>query len=271
MMREKLRPPATFATDDTPGAPGDKEETEAAFEARMPELIELHDRLMAEKDRRLLLVLQGLDGSGKGGAVKKVVGRLNVNAVEVTSFKKPTDEELSHHFLWRIERALPEAGELGVFDRSHYEDVLVVRVHDIAPVEGRYDEINEFEAKLAGDGVTLVKCYLQISPEEQAERMIARLEDPTKRWKFNERDLDERDLWTQYDEAYAAMLDRCDTDVAPWYVIPADRKWYRNWALQSLLLETLREMDPRYPPREELDDEALRARLAADPSASARP
>ena len=265
MLRKTLRPPSTFATDDTPDAPGDKKETVADFEARMPELIDLHDRLMAEKGRRVLVVLQGLDGSGKGGAVKHVLGRLNVNAVEVSSWGKPTEEELSNHFLWRIRKRVPAPGKIGVFDRSHYEDVLVVRVHDLAPWEGRYDEINAFEKELVDDGVTLVKCYLKISPEEQAERMIARLEDPTKRWKFNEGDLDERELWPKYDEAYAAVLDRCDTDVAPWYVIPADRKWYRNWALQSLLLETLREMDPQYPPREELDDEALRARLAAGP------
>ena len=261
MLREMLCPPSTFATDDTPGAPGGKAKTAEDFEARMPELIELHDRLMAEKDRRLLLVLQGLDGSGKGGAVKLVLGRLNVNAVEVSSWGKPTEEELSHHFLWRIRKRVPAPGKLGVFDRSHYEDVLVVRVHDLAPWEGRYDEINEFEAGLVEEGVTIVKCYLKISPEEQAERMIARLEDPTKRWKFNPRDLDERELWAKYDEAYAALLDRCDTEVAPWFVVPADSKWYRNWALQSLLLETLREMDPQYPPRAELDDEALRARL----------
>jgi PPK2 family polyphosphate:nucleotide phosphotransferase len=265
MLREMLRPPSTFATDDTPGAPGDKAETVEEFEARMPELQELHERLMAEGDRRLLLVLQGMDGSGKGGAIKHVVGRLNVNAVEVTSFKKPTEEELAHNFLWRIRKAVPPAGRLGVFDRSHYEDVLVVRVHDLAPWEGRYDEINAFEKKLAKDGVTILKAYLKISPQEQAERMLARLDDPTKRWKFNPRDLDERELWTAYDEAFAAVLDRCHTEVAPWHVIPADRKWYRNWALQSLLLETLREMDPQYPPRADLDDESLRARLASAP------
>jgi PPK2 family polyphosphate:nucleotide phosphotransferase len=265
MLREMLRPPSTFATDDTPGAPGGKKETVADFEARMPELVELHDRLMAEKDRRLLVVLQGLDGSGKGGAVKHVLGRLNVNAVEVSSWGKPTEEELSHHFLWRIRKRIPAPGKIGVFDRSHYEDVLVVRVHDLAPWEERYDEINAFEKELVDDRVTLVKCYLRISPEEQAERMLARLEDPTKRWKFNAGDLDERELWSAYDEAYAAVLDRCSTDVAPWHVIPADRKWYRNWALQSLLLETLREMDPQYPERDDLDDAALRERLSASP------
>jgi PPK2 family polyphosphate:nucleotide phosphotransferase len=261
MLRELLTAPSTFAPDDTPGAPGDKKQTTADFEARMPELVELHDRLMAEGSGRLLLILQGMDGSGKGGAIEHVAGRLSVNAVEVSSFKKPTKEELAHHFLWRVRKRLPPPGKLGVFDRSHYEDVLVVRVHDLAPWEGRYDEINAFEGQLVEDGVTVIKCFLRISPEEQAERMLARLEDPTKRWKFNPRDLDERELWSAYEEAYAAALDRCD--VTPWYVIPADRKWYARWAVQGLLLETLQELDPQYPAREELDDAALRERLSS--------
>ena len=265
MLRQTLRPPAGFAARDTPGAPGDKVATERDFEARMPELQDLHERLMAEGRRRVLVVLQGMDGSGKGGAIKHVIGRLNINAVEVAAFKKPTEEELAHHFLWRIRKQLPAPGQLGVFDRSHYEDVLVVRVHDLAPWEGRYEEINAFERQLADDGVTILKCFLKISPEEQAERLLARLEDPTKRWKFNPRDLDERELWSAYEEAYAAILERCDSEAEPWFVIPADRKWYRNWALQGLLLETLRELDPQYPQRPELDDASLRARLEAGP------
>jgi PPK2 family polyphosphate:nucleotide phosphotransferase len=261
MLRDLLRAPAAHDPADTPGAPGGKAKTTKEFEARAGELLELGERLMAEADRRVLFVLQGMDGSGKGGTFKHVFGQFNPYVLRIAAFKKPTKEELAHHFLWRIRKQVPPAGRIGVFDRSHYEDVLIVRVHDLAPWEQRYDEINAFESELAADGVTIVKCHLQISYEEQCERMAARLADPTKRWKFNPGDLDERERWDEYMAAYAAALERCNADVAPWYAVPADRKWYRNWALQTLLLETLKEMDPQYPPRPDLDDAALRARL----------
>ena len=270
MIRDLLRVPpgpvdiSTFDTRATPGAPGDKDETEAAFADDAAELFDLQERLFAEGTvegarRRVLVVLQGMDTSGKGGAIKHVVGAMNPIAVRIASFKKPTKEELSHHFLWRIRKQVPEPGRIGIFDRSHYEDVLVVRVHDLAPWEERYEEIDAFERELTDDGVTIVKCWLNISPDEQRERLLARIDDPTKRWKFNVGDLDEREHWDEYMEAYAAALERCSS--VPWHVIPADRKWYRNWALMQVLLETLRELDPQWPERDDLDDAEIRRRL----------
>ena len=187
---------------------------------------------------------------------------MNPQGVEVTGFKKPTPEELAHDFLWRIGNAVPGPGQIGIFNRSQYEDVLVVRVHELVPREeweSRYERINAFERALTDDGVTLLKVYLHLGYEEQRERLLARIDDPRKHWKVNPGDVDERALWPQYRAAYAAVLQRC-SDV-PWYVVPADRKWYRNWAVSSLLLATLREMDPRYPATD-VDLDALRARLA---------
>lgn len=256
----------------TPGAPGGKEGARKELEKDAAELADLQERLYAESTiegatRRVLLVLQGMDTSGKGGTIKHVVGLVDPLGCVIASFKKPTEEELAHHFLWRIRKAVPPPGKIGVFDRSHYEDVLVVRVHDLVPPEvweGRYDEINAFEHELAGSGMTIVKCFLHISYEEQRERLLERLDRPDKRWKFNPGDVDERGHWAEYMQAYSDALSRCSTDEAPWYVIPADRKWYRDFAVEQLLLETLRELDPRYPPRPELDIEALKARLLAD-------
>ncbi len=222
------------------------------------------ERLYAEHSRSLLVVLQGMDTSGKGGVGEHVLGFMNPAGVHVTSFKAPTNEEQAHHFLWRIRRNVPSPGRVGVFDRSHYEDVGIGTVHhliDERTVLRRYDEINQFEAELAA-GTTVVKCFLHISFEEQTKRLLARLEDPTKRWKFNPRDLDERELWPDYMAAYSRAIDRCSTDAAPWYVVPADRKWYRNWAIASLLAETFEEMDPHYP-QPDLDVEAMKARLLA--------
>jgi len=185
--------------------------------------------------------------------------------VRVTSFGPPDTEERRHDFLWRIRRALPPAGYLGVFNRSHYEDVLVVRVHDLVPPEvwsRRYDEINAFEAELAAGGLTLLKVMLHISPAEQKERLLARLDDPTKHWKYNPGDVDERARWDDYQQAYQDALVKCSTDAAPWYVVPADRKWYRNWAVASLLRATLAEVDPRYP-EPDFDVAAERRRVQA--------
>jgi PPK2 family polyphosphate:nucleotide phosphotransferase len=213
----------------------------------------------------VLLVLQGMDTSGKGGTIRHVLGMVNPQGVHVASFKKPTEEERAHDFLWRIRRQVPVPGRIGVFDRSHYEDVLVARVDDLVPEEvwrARYGAIAEFERELSGQGVTILKCMLHISPQEQAERLLARLDDPQKRWKYNPGDLDAREKWPAYQEAYAAALEHCDSDVAPWYVVPADRKWYRNWAVAALLAETLDDLAPQFPPPD-YEVDAERARLKA--------
>ena len=259
-VRSLLRFDGELSAVDTRSTPGVKsrKKAEAALAEESAELAQLQERLSAEGTRAVVLLLQGMDTCGKDGTVKHVVGQVNPAGLRITSFKQPTPAELKHHFLWRIRRALPGPGYLGIFNRSQYEDVLVVRIHDLAPWEGRYAEINRFEAKA---GVTWIKCMLHISPDEQ--RLLARLADPTKRWKFNEADLTERKLWDDYQGAYQDALERCHTDAAPWYVIPADRKWYRNWAVQQLLLQTLRELDPQYPRRADLDIPALEQRLSA--------
>jgi PPK2 family polyphosphate:nucleotide phosphotransferase len=253
-----------------PLAPGKKAKTLEAGAGQAAELAGLQERLFAEAtaggERRLLVVLQGMDTSGKGGTIKHAIGAMSPQGVQVASFKKPTDEERRHHFLWRIRRRVPGPGAVGVFDRSHYEDVLIARVHELAPaeeIERRYDEINAFEAELVDAGVTIVKVFLHLSSSEQRERLLARLDDATKHWKFNPGDLDERALWPDYERAHAIALQRCSTVAAPWYVVPADRKWYRNWAVGQLVLETLRELDPQYP-APDLDVAALRRRLEAE-------
>jgi len=247
----------------TPGV-RDREEAEAAMAGIADRLDELQERLWVEGSRSLLVVLQGMDTSGKGGTVRHVFSAMNPAGVEVASFKKPTEEELSHDFLWRIERRLPVPGEIVVFDRSHYEDVLVARVRSLVPEtiwRARYDEIVAFERRVVATGTTIVKCMLHISYEEQRERLLARLDDPSKHWKFNEADIEERARWLEYQAAYEDAIRECSTDVAPWYVVPADRKWYRNWAVSMLLVETLERLDPRLP-QPDLDVEALKARLA---------
>jgi PPK2 family polyphosphate:nucleotide phosphotransferase len=230
------------------------------------ELAGLQERMYAatrENGRtRLLLVLQAMDAGGKDGLVRHVGGVFNPLGLEVTSFKAPTKEELGHHFLWRIRNRLPEPGHVGIFNRSHYEDVLIVRVHNLVPEQewrGRYDEINAFERELVDDGVILVKIMLHISPDEQLARLRERLEDPTKYWKYNPADIDERARWDDYRVAYDEALTRC-SEAAPWYVVPADRKWYRNWAVASLLVEILSAEKPEYPPAT-FDLEAERKRL----------
>jgi PPK2 family polyphosphate:nucleotide phosphotransferase len=248
----------------TPLAPGGKKKTAAAMLTDGDRLADLQEALFAAGSRRVLVVLQGMDTSGKGGVIEHVIGLVNPQGVHIASFKKPTPEELRHHFLWRVRRALPGPGLIGIFDRSHYEDVLVARVHALAPadvIEKRYAEIEKFEAGLAAQGYTLVKCFLHISYEEQRERLLARLEDPDKHWKFNPADLAERARWAEYQEAYRIALERCATAEAPWYAVPADRKWYRNWAIGRLLLETVRDLDPQYPATD-LDVPALTKALA---------
>ena len=201
-------------------------------------------------DRRLLLVLQAMDCGGKDGTVRNVIHGMNPAGMKAVSFGPPTAEERTHDFLWRIRRALPQAGYVGVFNRSHYEDVLVVRVHQLVPEDvwsQRYDLINAFEQELADDGLTMVKVMLHISREEQRKRLLARLDDPTKRWKYNPGDLVERGRWQDYQQAYEDALNRCSTPAAPWYVVPADRKWYRNWAVATLVRQAFADIDPKYP------------------------
>jgi PPK2 family polyphosphate:nucleotide phosphotransferase len=269
-MRDLLRVPAgpvsldELPTDATPAAPGYRAETKEAVAARTPELADLQDRVMAAK-QRLLVVLQGMDGCGKSGATKHVFGCLNPVALRYAAFKTPTEEERERHFLWRVRRRIPEPGTIGIWDRSHYEDVLVARVHGLVPRDvwqTRYGEINVFERELAGEGIVLLKVFLNISYEEQCARMLDRLADPTKRWKFKAEDIGDHERWDEYQAAYEDLLERCNTPHAPWYAVPADHKWYRNWAVQSLVLETLREMDPQYPAREDIDDDRFRERLA---------
>jgi PPK2 family polyphosphate:nucleotide phosphotransferase len=243
---------------DTAGAPGDKDATQATFTALSEDLLELQERLYAESGQALLVVLQAMDTAGKDGTIKHVFHGLNPQGVQVTSFKAPTEDELAHDFLWRVHRAAPRRGLIGIFNRSHYEDVLVVRVHDLVPEavwRARYEHINGFEALLRADGRTrVIKLFLHISREEQAERLRERLERPDKRWKFRRGDLAERARWDDYMAAYEEAIARTSTEHAPWYVVPADRKWFRDWAVSRIVIETLREMDPRYPaPEEDLD------------------
>ncbi|RYJ05104.1 MAG: polyphosphate kinase 2 family protein, partial [Actinomycetales bacterium] len=220
--------------------------------------------------RRVLLVLQGMDTSGKGGTLKHTVGLVDPQGVRITSFKKPTAEELEHDFLWRVRRAVPAPGYLGVFDRSHYEDVLIGRVDELAEpdvIERRYDEINAFERELVDDGTIVLKCMLHISKETQAERLLARLDNPDKHWKYHPSDLSARSKWDAYQAAYAAMLERTSTEQAPWHVVPSDRKWFRNLAVGQLLLDALRGMALHWPVAD-FDVAAERARLLGEsPSA----
>lgn len=260
---------ADVDTRATPVFDGDKKEGKAALQEVDDELDALQEMLFAGSTagdrRRVLLVVQGMDTAGKGGIMRHVVGAVDPQGVQIRAFKQPTEEEKKHPFLWRIRKALPDAGMIGVFDRSHYEDVLVVRVHDLVPPAQwgrRYTTINDFEQGLVDDGVTLIKVMLHISPEEQKERLTERLDRPDKYWKYNPGDVDERAHWDAYQEAYQVALERCSTDAAPWFVVPADRKWYARLAVQRLLLEHLRALDLRWPPAD-FDVAAEQERLAA--------
>ena len=282
-LRELLRVPsggvrlADIDPRSTPGLPGkrvvggdpkawSKTETAAISE----DLGAYQERLFAQAKsdvtgKRLLLVLQAMDCGGKDGTVRSVTGGMSPAGIKAVSFGPPSPQERRHDFLWRIRRGLPSAGYVGIFNRSHYEDVLVVRVHDlVAPDvwEQRYDAINQFEAEQAGDGLVMVKVMLHISREEQKKRLLARLDDPTKHWKYNPGDLAERSRWDDYQQAYDDALSRCSTAAVPWYVVPADRKWYRNWAVTTLLREVFAEIDPQYP-EPDFDVAAERAKLLA--------
>jgi len=216
-------------------------------------LPDLAYRLYAEDRRALLLVLQGMDTAGKDGTIRCVMSGINPQSCQVVSFKQPSVEELDHDFLWRIHRAVPRRGHIGIFNRSQYEDVLVVRVHKLvseAEWKSRYERINEFEKLLTEGGLSILKCFLHISKEEQRERLQARLDTPNKRWKFSHGDIDERKLWDDYQRAYEDALTKCNTEHAPWHIIPADRKWYRNLVISRLMRDTLERMDPQYPAAE---------------------
>jgi PPK2 family polyphosphate:nucleotide phosphotransferase len=258
-------------TRGTPGFTGDKREGAELMVGLQERLGDLQERLYAESrgggSRSVLLVIQGMDTSGKGGIMRHVVGAVDPQGVAITSFKAPTDEEKEHPFLWRIRRALPVPGDLGVFDRSHYEDVLIARVHDLVPRAtwaSRYPEINAFEEELVDHGTTIIKVMLHISGEEQKSRLTERLAREDKHWKYNPGDLDERAHWDEYMEAYQDALEKCSTDHAPWFVVPADRKWFARLAVTNLLLEHLEAMDPKWPAAD-FDVEAEKKRLAEAP------
>jgi PPK2 family polyphosphate:nucleotide phosphotransferase len=241
-------------TRATPGFDGDRADAEKLLPELGERLATLQEQLYADGrtggSRSLLLVLQGMDTSGKGGTIEHVVGAVDPSGVHVVAFRRPTREELAHDFLWRIRRELPEPGFVATFDRSHYEDVVAVRVREVVDRRTwsrRYAAINRFEQRLADRGTVIVKCFLHISPEEQRERLVARLDDPTKHWKYRPGDLDDRALWGDFQRAYGDAIERCSTDAAPWYVVPADRKWYRNWAITRLLCERLEELGLGWP------------------------
>jgi PPK2 family polyphosphate:nucleotide phosphotransferase len=240
-------------------------------QAHGPRLSDLQERLYAEGRtggrRRVLLILQGMDTAGKGGVVRHVVGEVDPQGVAIASFKAPTREELEHDFLWRIRKQLPGPGMLGVFDRSHYEDVVVVRVRELVPRRTwmrRYASINRFEEGLVADGYVVVKVFLHISQHEQGARLLDRLERTDKRWKFNPGDIDMRALWGPMMAAYADAFERCNTEAAPWWVVPADRKWYRDWAVMNILVEQLEAMKVSWPDPEYDVDEQKRRLLAGD-------
>ena len=260
---------STFDRRSTPGWEGSRKAADARLAARGEQMSQLQERLFANGrtggTRSVLLVLQGLDTAGKGGIVRHVLGMVDPQGVALRSFGVPTADEAAHNYLWRIRNALPRPGYIGVFDRSHYEDVLVVRVEELVPRavwEPRYDQINAFEAKVAAAGTVVVKAMLMVSAEEQAARLRERLERPDKHWKYKPGDIDTRQKWPLYQEAYQAVLDRTSTDVAPWYVIPADRKWYARLAVTELLTRALKGLDLSWPVAD-FDVPTELARLAA--------
>lgn len=245
---------AGIDTSSTPGTKADQEDGEQELQDSAQELREWQERLFAQsrlgaKDR-VLVVLQAMDAAGKGGIVNHVFSHIEPYGLSVVAFKAPTEVERAHDFLWRVEPRVPGPGMIGVFDRSHYEDVLIQRVREFAPpeeIERRYGAINDFEKRITADGVRVVKIMLHISPEEQAKRLLARLDNPAKHWKFNTGDIDERERWAAYMEAFEIMLERTSTEVAPWFVVPADNKWYSRVAVQRIVIEALEGIGPDWP------------------------
>ncbi len=248
----------TVSTTDTGDYKG-KEETFERLAELQGQLAELQERLYAEDKRSVLLIFQAMDTGGKDGAVKSLLTGINPAGVQVTSFKAPTWEELDHDYLWRVHQKVPPRGMIGVWNRSHYEDVLVVRVHDLVDkktCQARFEQINEFEKMLTKNGVTILKFFLHISKEEQKSRLQARLDDPTKHWKFNVGDLKERARWDDYQSAYEDVLMHCSTSHAPWHIVPADKKWARNIAVAEAVVEAISKMKPQFP-QVELDPAKL--------------
>lgn len=241
-----------------------KQDGKAQLKSQNKILRDLQELLYAEHRQKLLVVLQGIDTSGKDSTIRHVFGDVNPQGTKVVNFKVPTQKELDHDYLWRVHPHTPGRGEIVIFNRSHYEDVLVVRVHDLAPKsvwEKRYDHINAFERLLADEGATILKFFLHISKKDQAERFLARLDRPHKRWKFNPDDLAEREHWAEYTAAFEDMLSKTSTPWAPWYAIPSDRKWYRNLMVSSVIIERLQSLEMQFP-AEVPDIDAFRARLA---------
>lgn len=256
MTQPFLVPPGTQVNlaDYDPGYTGDyhsKGEAKDQLKRNVERLKELQEVLWAEDKHSLLIVFQAMDAGGKDGTIKHVMSGVNPQGCQVTSFKVPSKEELAHDYLWRIHKATPKRGYIGIFNRSHYEDVLVVRVHDLVPEEvwsQRYEQINHFEKLLADGGTTILKFFLYISKKEQKERFEARLQNPAKNWKFSMGDVEERAYWDNYMRAFEDALGRCSTPWAPWFVIPANRKWYRNLIVSQTIIEALEKLDMRYPP-----------------------
>lgn len=244
------------------GFEGGKKEGRAALPEFNRRLAEMQRRLWAESEQALLIVIQAIDTGGKDGTIRHVFRGVNPQGVHVRGFGVPSEWELKHDYLWRVHKHTPEKGAITIFNRSHYEDVLVVRVKDIVPEEiwsRRYRHIREFERMLSDEGTRVVKLFLHISKDEQKERLQARLDEPDKSWKFHKGDLADRALWDNYQAAFAEAISETSTSYAPWYVIPANRKWYRNLVVSTILIETLEDMNPRYPdPEEGLDDVVIR-------------
>lgn len=252
----------SHAPDAKTGFEGGKKEGKAALPELNKRLAELQRRLWADSSRSLLVVLQATDTGGKDGTIRHVFRGVNPQGVHVRNFARPSEWELAHDYLWRVHEHTPERGAVTIFNRSHYEDVLVVRVKGLVPEERwskRYRHIREFERMLSDEGTTIVKLFLNISKDEQKERLQARLDEPDKNWKFSKEDLADRELWDDFREAFRVAIQETSTDYAPWYVVPANRKWYRNLVVSSILIETLGSMDLRYPePEEDLDDIVIR-------------
>jgi PPK2 family polyphosphate:nucleotide phosphotransferase len=228
----------------------DKDDAHHAVLKHLDKLADLQEVLYAQSKHALLIVFQALDTGGKDGAIKHVFSGVNPQGCTVTSFKQPTKLEAAHDFLWRVHAAVPAKGIIGIFNRSHYEDVLVTRVHELVPKSvwsKRYDRINHFERMLSDEGTTIIKFFLHISKEEQKRRLNARVDDPDKHWKFDANDLKERQMWDDYQRAFEDAITKCSTDCAPWYVVPADHKWFRNWVLSDIITRTLGKMDLKYP------------------------
>ncbi len=243
-----------FDPQDMSELPEGKEEGKTVLDELNDELEELQELMYAERRRKVLIVLQGMDTSGKDGTIRHVFDRVNPQGVSVANFKVPTELELAHDYLWRVHQKAPGKGEIVIFNRSHYEDVLVVRVHNLVPEKvwsKRYAHINDFERLLAEEGTTILKFFLHISLEEQKERLQARLDDPRKQWKFRMGDLEERKRWQEYTRAYEDAIRETSTEWAPWYIIPADRKWYRNLVIGSIVVTVLKEFEMQYPEPEE--------------------